>query len=787
VTGSATIGLCLRPQWRARWRGLLVVALLAGVSVAAALTAFAGARRSVTAFDRLLEETGTPNVGVSVDGAPDPALLERAATVPGVKGIGQAAFMTFAPADDELRPGIDTVAVGLLAESGASIVDPVVEEGRHFAPDRVDEIMLNPAMADLLHAQVGDRLTLVSFTEDAFGQFEETGVAPEPDGPEVEVTVVGIGKVAEDVADAPDPIIEVTPAFVERFSDEVATFTGTIGVIADEERIEEVVDGLRDVYPDAAVGQEQDLERRIEDGIRVQVIALWTFGAVMAAAGLLAGAQALARQVSLLATENPARRALGMTTGQLVAMGTLLAVPAVLAAAALAVGGAIAASPLLPAGLAGQAEVDPGVAVDVPVLAFGALGLVVVVLLAAATSAWRAAVADTGAGAPRPSAASRLAAWAGLRPPPLMGLRNALEPGSGATSVPVRSVLVGVVVGVAGVAAVVTFTAGIRHLFDTPRLWGATHDAVLEAGEDPEALEETVAGLVADEDVDAVAVVSFHEGVPALVRGREVPLNLRAVDTHKGDIRVTVRDGAAPARADEVAIGRSRLHELGLEVGDTLRFRGDGQVVPLRVVGEAVVPDVDEVDSSVVVTRPALERLGLDDATLVEVSVGLAPDADRAAVSERHGGVGFDVERPSIVDNLDELGALPTALVVLLAALAIAAAAHGLASVVRRRRREFAVLRSLGWTRGQVALAVEWQAAVIAGIGVVVGLPAGIVLGRQVYRIVGNNIGVVIEPVVPVLALAVVLCAAVAAVLAVSLVPGWAASRLRPGTVLRAE
>ena len=107
-------------------------------------------------------------------------------------------------------------------------------------------------------------------------------------------------------------------------------------------------------------------------------------------------------------------------------------------------------------------------------------------------------------------------------------------------------------------------------------------------------------------------------------------------------------------------------------------------------------------------------------------------------------------------------------------------------TVVRRRRNELAILRTLGFVRRQVSATVAWQSTTLAAIGVVVGLPLGLVAGRWVWTLVAESTGVASDPIVPVLILLVVPGALLAANLLAAL-PGLAAARVRPAAVLRAE
>src|SRR5207245_389599 len=123
--------------------------------------------------------------------------------------------------------------------------------------------------------------------------------------------------------------------------------------------------------------------------IHVQALALGAFAAIAALATLLILGQALARQQYLDAVEHPTLAALGMSRGQLFAVG--MARPAVVVT-----GGAVAAavvavvlSPLTPTGLGGQAEPRPGVAVNVAVVGLALATVAVLLLARAALTAWR--------------------------------------------------------------------------------------------------------------------------------------------------------------------------------------------------------------------------------------------------------------------------------------------------------------------------------------------------------------------------------------------------------------
>ena len=96
-----------------------------------------------------------------------------------------------------------------------------------------------------------------------------------------------------------------------------------------------------------------------------------------------------------------------------------------------------------------------------------------------------------------------------------------------------------------------------------------------------------------------------------------------------------------------------------------------------------------------------------------------APHADRDAIARqivaRKGTnpVGGPIV-PTEIDRLRKINWFPTATAALLALLALVAVAHAVATGTRRRRRDLAVLKTIGFGRPQVRHTVEWQATAFA-------------------------------------------------------------------------
>ena len=137
--------------------------------------------------------------------------------------------------------------------------------------------------------------------------------------------------------------------------------------------------------------------------------------------------------------------------------------------------------------------------------------------------------------------------------------------------------------------------------------------------------------------------------------------------------------------------------------------------------------------------------VGAGDTTLT-VAMRLATGRDQAAIDELAAVLTGSVQSiepagvPPEIDNLDRIRRLPLAVAGFLLVLGVAAVGYGLASSVRRRRREIAVWRALGMTAGNTRMAVLAEATTIALVGTVVGVPLGIVLGRLSWKAISDRI-----------------------------------------------
>jgi putative ABC transport system permease protein len=657
------------------------------------------------------------------------------------------------------------------------------------------------------------------YTRQQFGPAGE-GQFVSPQGPVVDLRVVGIVRTPRDlvpVATDQDNIfvnggeLYLTPAYWARYGHNIARYGILLALKlrqgqADLPRLRA---DLRRLYGNRALVEAADALTTAETitagtrrAIRLESIALAGFAVLAALAALLLVGQTLGRQIVLEAVESPILRALGMTRGQLIGVAVVRAAPIALAGAALAVAGAVALSPATPLGVARRAELTPGVAVDLPVLVGGAAALAVAVLACAAAPAWRAAGAPAGAlgvrevaGAERRSRVGAALASAGLSPVAVTGTRLALEPGRGRTAVPVRSAIIAAAGAVCALTVAVTFSASLLGLLGDRRAYGVTWDVSVGNFSDPQAADQGARKLAANPGVAAyVGVVTGLED--PLLDGRSV--QIIALAPGKGELLPAVIEGRAPTQPDEIALGSVTMRTLGKRIGDTVLATTTGASRRLRVVGRLVVSTGDA-NAAVTPGKGAVAHVGLwrylsPPGTPISPQgflVRLDPASDRhraiARLQRDFPNTVLLPLKPPDLTNLERVGYLPGLLAGLVGLLALGTTAHALITSVRRRRRDLAILKTLGFRRGQISQTVAWQATTFAVVAGLIGMPLDVAGGRWAWRLVAEQLGVVAGPVVPPIPVLAIVTGALLVANLVAAGPGWTAAKIQPSVALRSE
>lgn len=799
--------------------------LFLGVAGGVVLGALAGARRTDTAYPRMRETTNAGDVLVSVERTGARGFYDELARLPGVEDAGVAFGVELRVDTSTLPEKAQTEDVEFLL--GLAPVDdrllysvggPVITAGRLPRPDEPDEAFANRFVAELgvgagtvLNVQIlsGDDLT--------------------PLGESKRITIVGTGVFTNEVVpiaiNDTFPTLALTPAFFTTYlaptaetQPGVLAFDGSFVRLesgADVTAFRRATEGLAAKHEESIGGflflSENDRTSVIQRAVRPQVVALQLFALLTALTALLLVGQAVARQLYGDASDYSTLRALGMTRRQLFTVGMIRTALIGIGGAAVAAAVAIVTSPFMPLGPARLAEPDAGVRFDVAVLSAGSACIVGALLLVVAFPAFRHArgrpvsSATEEAVAGKPSPLTRFLARVGAPTSMAAGVRMAADPGRGATSTPVRSATLGTILAIAALAATVTFGSSLDRLIDTPRLYGETWDLTVDASFGAIPATPTVDRLKGSPDVEASSAGVYGEvaidGVIATAIG---------IDPIEGTVFPTLLEGRPPQNSREIALGTRTLRRIGRRVGDTVELRIEDQGRSAQVVGRVVFPQFGlgsftptGLGEGALTTVDALPPPGFGEGPgagysffLVRVKDGAPPGTDdrvRDLILESIPECGEEcaqlsrTRRPGDVVNFTRVRSTPLVLASILALLAAAAIVHALVSSVRRRRRDLAIFKTVGFLRRQVSATVAWQATTMMIISLVVGIPAGVAAGRTVWNGFADRLGVPSEPIVPMVVILLgVLGALVVANIAAAW-PGARAARLSPAVVLRNE
>jgi ABC-type lipoprotein release transport system permease subunit len=800
----------LRIDVRRRWRSLTVLGLLivlAGVTVVAFV---AGARRGTSALPRLASVTlpataavlpNLPGFGWSrVEALPEVASVSTIAIdyELSVQGL-PAGLVTFPPVNDTVL---------------RSIEKPAVLAGRVFDPAR-DEAVVTAKFVAHYHLGVGDTFVLQLPTAKELAAGQGSGPGGSLTGPQLRTRIVGVIR-SPWYSDHPDSTggILLSPAVAKRYPANVigdsrgGHFFSPVNALVRLRGGEAAIPQLRrdiarltgrsDIDIWDLPSQYRDTQRQITFESR-SLLAL--AAAAFVAAVLLIG-QALARYTVASAPELQTLRALGMAPRQAVAAAAAGPALVALLSAMLAAAGAVIVAQWFPIGTAAQFEPAPGLSVDWIVIAPALAGIPLLVGGGAMVAAWAALGAARRDRPQRRSAIAAATARADLAAPVVVGVRFALESGRGRAAVPVRPALIGAITGVLGIVAAFTFSHAVSDAVAHPQRFGQTFQLITTTGFNSTDLgpsAKVIAGL------DRLpAVTGVDDSRVAVATG---PRDLGSVTLYEYSagtkpVPVVVTSGRMPRAPDEVLLAPRTMSALNARIGSRVRLSGSKGSRTMRVTGLGLVPEGSHnsyADGGWV--TPAGFTSLFTGFKYHDILVTLRPDAQGpdagatlAAQVEheqpqlRGSGLEFDdAAVPVEVAELHDVRVLPVVLGLFLALLAVGAVGHALASAVRRRAHDLAVLRALGTTRWQCRLIVVTQASVLALVGLVFGVPLGLVVGRAVWRSVADYTPV---QYIPPVAVWVLLGVGPAALLAANLLaawPGQRAARLRAAQVLRTE
>jgi len=794
---------CVRAALRQDWRGLAVLALITTLMGAVSLTALAGARRTDTAVARFLQYAGPFQGQV----ATDPATMDKIAAMPDVAYTQRGALMLATPVSSDGRPIPASDQGQVITEAIVSRppqARAIVLAGRYAVPSRADEVMLNESAARALHAHVGSVLEMRGYRPDQVQQVMN-GTVLRPGVAAGRVLVTGIIRMPTDLTDNLDAAADVTytgqgdiiatAAFYQKYAASVGSFLGMsfqlkrghAGLAAFEAQVNRLAghDAQVELGDDNATAG-----TFAERGTSLEALALLVFGLIVGVAMLVVVGQSIVRQVHATAAGFSTLRALGAAPRQLAAVALAPGAFVAVAGMALAIPTAYLLSGFTPIGLARQAEISPGFAFDAATLLGGAALLAILLAGRAALAVPRAARAGArGLADVRPGGQlSRRLMARGLSPAALSGIRMAFEPGRGRAAVPVRPAVVGMVAAVAAVVAALVFGSSLSHVVDDPAIAGWDWDVTVGNPHSGDVSAQAVPRLNADRFVAGFTVTAMGD---ALLDGRDdVPVV--GIQTITGHVVPPVLTGRLPSSPGEIALGGRELRALHKVVGDSVVASSLHGPVTLRITGEVVLsPEITneqtQLGSGGVMTLGGAATVSRSPMPRNVFLVTLREPASQAALTslrQQFPGTVLPTVPPPEVRDLSGVSGLPLVLAFVLMLLACGIIAHTLLTSVRRRRRELAILKTVGFVARQVRATVAWQATALAGASVVAGVPLGLLAGRWAWLLFASRVAIVPAPVISPLTL-LAIPAVVLLANAIAAIPARTAARTHPAVVLR--
>lgn len=788
----------LRAEARTGWGPWLGIAILIGTTGGAAMASAAGARRTDSALPRFVDQANVFDVSTAGGQNTEEVIRRDQKVIAAAPMVSDHALM-ITPAleirtEDDRALGVFDLAAFLdpTGRVGVEVEKVKLLQGRRVDPAAGDEATIS-IVADG-HA-IGDTLTLRIPT--APGS-EEVFDAP--------VTIVGVHVAIGDlqaVGGRSVPSLLLSPGFYTRYrqtidrlvAGEPSSYTSlNVRLRRGEADLPAFREYLREHRVETEIPiSTGDHVRGVRSSIRFVVLSLWTLAVLLTLGTAVFGGQALARLTGQDIDELTRLRAIGMSPRQLTAIGRVRSALIGSVGAGIGIGVAVALSPLTPIGPARLIEPEEGVAIDAAVLGAGALLTVAICVIAVLWPTRRSARLTRSplvAGGSRPSRVVEALMRAGVSVPIVSGVRMALDPGRGPSAVPVRQAITGVALAAGGLVMAVTFATSLHHLVHTPEQTGSIFDALVFA--DDSALPR----LRSSPDVAAVD----HGGPASVQIGRRSLLALAFEPG--GPFAPSMIAGRAPLTADEIALGpktmrdnhRSIGEQITVEVGSSIFGGGTRVERPMRIVGIAAIPDLffqlHEPGDGAVMTLAAVPATpDAPPALLVRFRSDDLDDSIarmRASVPE---GIAFVVKRidQAQVSTLTSIERIPLVLSAALVVLGMGTMIHAVASAVRRRRRELAVLKTLGFERSQVRATMRWQATAIALVGLGTGVPAGIAAARWGWRAFADQLGVVPTVVLPAAAPAAIVGGVVLVAQIVAALPARAAAETQPAAVFRSE
>jgi ABC-type lipoprotein release transport system permease subunit len=792
-------------EFRRRWRSWTTIAVLISVVGGLVLAAAAAGRRTEAAFPRFVATYGfDADIYTS-----EP--LPHLAAVPGVTSatevIGEDSGQPTCGCTQPINPS-DFGVIVVASHGGTPFLKLV--SGRMPDPSDPDQVLATYTL-EQFGVHLGSVIRVPFYARSQLSAYNNAvGAPPTPKGPTVALQVVGFEATEFEFPSGGTPTYNLyaTSAFARQVLPRTASSDvyfvrlrdGAGGLARFEARLSGTgVEGY---------GSQNEQAVSVEASIHPQAIGWWILAGLAALVGLAVVGQALARQSVIESEEYPTLAALGVDRRQLIVLGTARTLIVGLLGAAGAVAIAVALSPIAPLGEARLAETSTGIAFDPLVLPLGGLATVLIVL---ALGAWptarsaRALPSDERRTGSRPSMVVGQLAAVGAPPSVVVGVRNALERKSGGTTIPVGSALLGTVLAVIALCGTAVFGASLSHLTATPTLYGDPFQLNFNnpSGGPPDPV------LVRTLEHDR-AITAITQGIALQTMVNQQPVGTVAVTAIRGRALLSAVEGHIPDAKGQIGLGATTMRQVGAHVGSIVQLtvslpNGGKRTERFHVVSQVSFPVLGGVVSlgtgaaltiagyeAVACPGPgqaACRRRAVDTVAgsgiLASVVSGPRGQAAIAHYLNAYRSTAATTVTPTSLINFGEAVNFPLLFGAMLAVFGIATLAHLLVVSVSRRRREVGLLKVVGFVNVQVASTVAWQATTLAVVGIVIGVPFGVIAGQAVWAAFANNLGVVPVSVVPIWLIAVLVAGVLVAANLIAVAPALVATRSKPGALLR--
>jgi hypothetical protein len=820
---------------RASYLGLvLLLAVLGGV----AMGSVSGARRTESSYNTFLTSTNPSDMTVTLFG---PNLTSRLSHLALVRRISTASESINAfpagPLGAPLQPGAlysGTVAsVGLMHGEFESMDKVTLLNGHLANPTRKDQFVMTSDAESLMGWHVGQVVPMYFYTNK---QTESSAFGTAKVKPYVSLKMHLVGTVEQndeqvsDLSERYPALIFYTPTLTNQLTqNQQGYFVYGLQLTHGARDVPTVEREIIDALPPGTTYTfhvTSIYTAQVNRSIAPDAIALGVFGLFDELAALIIAGSLIAREMQRNDEDVRIMFALGASPRMIVGTSLLGPLTAVVAGSILAAAVAVAVSPLSPIGPVRAVYPHAGVSFDWLTLALGFVVLVVFLGLVAIFVARRqyrrnldqSRLLDIRHG----SAIARWLAEAGMPVTSVVGVRFALGSNRSRDAPPVRFALLGSVFAVLIVVTTLTFGSSLHTLISHPPLYGWNWNYAL--GGPNEVPPQAVNQLRTD---PYVASWSGYNLANAQINGLTVPILL--TNNHDA-VSPPLLQGHEVDGDHQIVLGAETLRQLHKHVGQYVTASyGTSKDAPvwvpptkMLIVGSSTLPAVGGAQTlhtsmgvgAIIPTGvepPAFQKFlhskirALDGPQIVFIR--FRPHAPEAAAVASLGKIAkyadhvFDavpneqaagssvgvigVTYPAEIENYRSIGLIPAELALGLAAGAVVALGLTLVSSVRRRRRDLALLRTLGFTRRQLMATIAWQASVAGVTGVVVGVPLGIVLGSWLWTLFARNIYAVPRPTISVVSIFIVALSALLLANIVAAVPGRIASRTSTAQVLR--